>query len=437
MKNILIYSGHNALIGGDAHYIFSLINSLDISNYNLKLFTDINPLFKERSYAWLKVDIPINYLPTRPHVFKKFSFEKHCTSLDQNNVGGFSIIIHWILTFKIANYPICKYFDWLYKKLSFARTFDVIKNFFIFYKLFKEQKSWVDVFHFNNGGYPAKEAGLIAIIVAKLFKVKVIIMKYNNVPRKKNRLRPIEYVYDYLIPKYCTYIISDSDMTRLLLIKRRKFPFSKIITIRDGMENVKLMSKEEIEDYKFNLGIRKDSPVLLISGNLQEDRKGHIQLFNAIKIVCSKYPETLLLVVGNADRKREMTLKEIVRDLGLNKNILFLGYRKDIYELNSISDITLTPSVGVESIPFTILEGARVAKPVITTTAGACSEGVIDGQTGFIVQPFKIDQLVEKIIFLLDNKDLRKEMGLKSKILFLERFLLQRGVNKHLELFNS
>ena len=138
------------------------------------------------------------------------------------------------------------------KRFPFKRTIEHLVNIRIFYRLFKDKKGKVDIFHFNNGGYPAKESGLMAIFMAKLFKVNIIIMKYNNVPRRKILYRPTEHLYDWLIPKFCTKIISDSDFTKLLIIKKRNFPANKLITIRDGLEDVSLMNEERINSIKEN-----------------------------------------------------------------------------------------------------------------------------------------------------------------------------------------
>ena len=144
-----------------------------------------------------------------------------------------------------------------------------------------------------------------------------------------------------------------------------------------------------------------------------------------------KFPNVLLLIVGSGGEKRKALLDHEIRQLGLATNVRFLGYRTDISELNCIANIALTPSTGVESIPYTIIEGARMCTPVITTTMGGCSEAVIDGKTGFVVEPGDINMLAEKIICLLDDPALQKSMGKQSRALFLERFLLDKVIEEH------
>ena len=66
---IVIYSGHDEFIGGDVHYTFDLVNKLINNGYKVKILTDQNKLFSKRADAWLKVQLPIEYLDTSPRLF--------------------------------------------------------------------------------------------------------------------------------------------------------------------------------------------------------------------------------------------------------------------------------------------------------------------------------------------------------------------------------
>ena len=73
---IVIYTGHNELIGGDVHYTFDLVNKLINSGNKVKILTDHNKLFSKRADAWLKVQLPIEYLDTSPKLFDLHFFER-------------------------------------------------------------------------------------------------------------------------------------------------------------------------------------------------------------------------------------------------------------------------------------------------------------------------------------------------------------------------
>ena len=73
---IVIYTGHDELIGGDVHYTFDLVNKLINSGYKVKILTDHNKLFSKRADAWLKVQVPIEYLDTSPKLFTQHFFDR-------------------------------------------------------------------------------------------------------------------------------------------------------------------------------------------------------------------------------------------------------------------------------------------------------------------------------------------------------------------------
>ena len=127
-----------------------------------------------------------------------------------------------------------------------------------------------------------------------------------------------------------------------------------------------------------------DSPVLIITANLEESRKGHKVLFKALTKITIKYPKIILLVVGDGTKKNE--LENYCSELSLKNNIIFLGHRTDIAELNDIADIAIVPSIGFEGIPYTVREAMRSGKPVITTKAGGCDEAVENTVNGMIVK---------------------------------------------------
>jgi glycosyltransferase involved in cell wall biosynthesis len=434
-KNLLIYTGHNELIGGDAYYMFNILNRLDYCKFNVELYTDVNKLFNNRAKAWSEIDLNVNYINTRPILFRKFWFDTYYDKIADKDSHIINKLICSFLNIGSGKIRLRNILRFVFKRIALRRFRGLVLNFFLFYRLFKEKKGEVDIFHFNNGGYPAKEAGLVALMVAKMFKVKVIVKTLHNIAEKKTLRKPLGYFYDYFVPRATTKIISTSDAVGNALIERRKFPRDKITTIRCGLDSIEPLSRLKIEQKRDELNVADNQQIIIITGNIEEKRKGHEELFQALAIVKEMVPNVLLLVIGNGSEERMNHLNNCVEKLGIQKNIRFMGYRTDIFELNSVADFTLTPSVGIESIPFTIIEGARLGKPVITTTVGACSEAVIHNETGFVVKPFDIEDLADKIITILNDKDMRKRMGEKAVELFTERFLLSKTVCEHEDIY--
>ena len=434
---IVIYTGHNELIGGDVHYTFDLANKLIDSGHKVKILTDHNKLFSKRADAWLKVQLPIEYLDTRPKLFERHIFERFYTDLEQINkqqkLSGFKKLMYELLGINILSRQLHWYLKVITRMLTMVYIREHLRNFLLFTEVMKNSEHRDAVFHFNNGGFPAKVAGIWAMWAAKRAGVKRIVMTVHNMARK--RRFPIDIVCDAIASNCCDLIITASDAVKNELLQNRKIPAYLYRTIRCGLEDAQPLDVAARLRKLKELEIDPKQPVLLISGNYEEERKGHRPLLQALTKVKKQFPNVLLLIVGSGGEKRKALLDIEIEQLGIGKNVRFLGYRTDIMELNCIANISLTPSTGVESIPYTIIEGARMGTPVITTTMGGCSEAVIDGKSGFVVKPGDVSMLAEKIISLLSDSMLQKQMGEEGRALFLERFLLDKTTEEHFNVY--
>lgn len=435
---ILIYTGHDELIGGDVHYTFDLVNKLVTSGYRVKILTDHNKLFIERANAWLKVEVEVEYLDTRPKLFTPHFIEEYHANLqklaEQSNLPAFKKPLLALFSLKIGSRPFAWYLKIFIRTISLTYIRAHITNMKVFAKVFEDQENRDMVFHFNNGGFPAKVAGVFAVLMAKRAGVKRIVMTVHNMARK--RRLPIDLLCDWIVRSYCAAIITASDRVKNELLKNRKIPANICQTIRCGLEDLDRLPAADCLAKRAELSILPQQPLLLISGNYEEDRKGHRPLLEALARVKLRFPNVLLMIVGSGSDKRKTLLESDIERLGISEQVSFLGYRRDIYELNSIADISLTPSTGDESIPYTIIEAARLGNPVITTTMGGCSEAVDDGVSGFVVVPGDVAMLADKIELLLSDSELRKSMGAKGRELFLDRFLLDGRTEEHFTVYS-
>ena len=434
---IVIYTGHNELIGGDVHYAFDLVNKLVNSGYNVKILTDHNNLFSTRADAWLKVELPIEFLDTSPKLFTPHFLEQFYSGLEQadeqQKLSGLKKVLYRLLSVNLGSSPVHWYLKVLVRLLTLTYIRGHIKNFKLFTKVMKKPEHRDAVFHFNNGGFPAKVAGLWALWAAKRAGVKRIIMTVHNIAGK--RRLPIDIIYDTIARNCCDLIITASDQVKSELLHKRNIPPHLCRTIRCGMEDAEQLDDTACLTKLRELEITPGQPVLLITGNYEEERKGHRPLLRALAIVKQQFPDVLLLIVGSGSEERKALLDSEIEQLSIKENVCFLGYRTDILALNCIANICLTPSTGVESIPYTIIEGARMATPVITTTMGGCSEAVIDGESGCVVVPGDVNMLADKISFLLADPALQERMGGKGRELFLERFLLDKRAEEHFGIY--
>jgi len=433
------------LVGGDAKYIVDLLNNINLNNYEIVFYTDENKYFKQKFAQILINSISVKYISTRPYLFKKFIYSKwynkHFSS-DELNSSNNNIIFK-ILNKEIRERKIIEYIQWLFSELRMLLQifwiYDFIFNFFVFRKIFINHINTKTIFHFNNGGYPAKESGLAAIIAAHFYGIKKIVMTIHSSPRMR---RPTLFIsdrfYDRLISKYCDVIISASEYGKGLMVKERFFPNDKIITIHCGISDKVINSDQKLSSIYNKIGsVKKDAITILAVGHLDWKGKGWDVLIPSIAEVKNEFPNIILFVAAGGSKSAFKKYKELAINNGLENDIKFLGFQPDVSIFYDLCDFFIAPYTGPEATPYTIKEAMRASKPVITTNTGGCPEAVINDLTGLIVEKNSIEELSGAINNLILNKQLRKKMGKEGRKLFQSKFLLSDKVIEHESLYKS
>jgi glycosyltransferase involved in cell wall biosynthesis len=106
------------------------------------------------------------------------------------------------------------------------------------------------------------------------------------------------------------------------------------------------------------------------------------------------------------------------------KNVVFLGFvtRKKLIELVRFSLFTVLPSEWYENCPMAVLESFAFGKPVIGANIGGIPDLIDDGSTGMLFDSGDVDDLAEKINYLLINKNLVVKMGRNARKMVEEKY---------------
>ena len=129
----------------------------------------------------------------------------------------------------------------------------------------------------------------------------------------------------------------------------------------------------------------------------------------------------LWLVGGGEGRAR---CERQVTELGLAREVRFLGYRNDIPELLGRSDIAVLTSLK-EGIPRAALEAMAAGLPMVGTRVTGTREVVRDGETGFLVDVGDPSALADALARLIDDPALRARMGAAGCERVRQRFSIE------------
>lgn len=142
--------------------------------------------------------------------------------------------------------------------------------------------------------------------------------------------------------------------------------------------------------------------------------------------------QPLFLIAGDGPKKA--MLKKMARQLGIEKNVEFLGFRNDIYELIDCSDIVVLSSRS-EGLGISILEALALEKPVVATNVGGISEIVDHRKTGLLVPSDDPEALAEAMLYFINNPQEAKVMAEKGCRMVFEKFTIETMIDNLQELF--
>jgi len=155
-------------------------------------------------------------------------------------------------------------------------------------------------------------------------------------------------------------------------------------------------------------------------------------LVDAMTKVIRAVPNAHGLIIGGVHRAGEsyhQQLQDRIRELHLEHALTVTGFRRDIADVMNAIDIVVHTSVRPEPFGRVILEGMLLAKPVVASAAGGVPELIHDGETGFLTPPGDAAGLANRLIPLLRNADLRRDVGLRAQAWAREAFSLTRHVS--------
>ncbi len=193
---------------------------------------------------------------------------------------------------------------------------------------------------------------------------------------------------------------------------------NKLIYIPNAIPEIGQDALRKPEELRKELGIAKDEFVIGTISNFYET-KGHVFLIEAVKRLYDEGCSFKTIFAGEGPKFQEM--QELAKEY---KDIIFLGYREDNYDVMNILDLFVLPSIK-EGMPYVILEAMSIGKPVFCTKVGALTDMVKDGVNGYITEPGDSTLIYDKLKGILNNRDMLSVTGEHGKNYVNEKFSMK------------
>ena len=225
--------------------------------------------------------------------------------------------------------------------------------------------------------------------------------------------------------------VSQEDIKKGLRYKIAKE--EKFVLIRAAIDVNYYKNYKPQTDLKKSLSLAPETKIVTTIGPFKP-QKNLSDFIKAAEIVSKNVPEAMFLIVGDgALRKR---LEEQISAANMQNKVILLGWRYDIAEILTSSDIFVMTSLW-EGLPCAIIEAMCCAKPVIANAVDGVKEVILEGENGFKIKPYDYKDTAKKIINLFTDSVLLKEMSAKAKDCVGKDFDINYMVLRHEKLYLS
>ncbi|MEQ1561366.1 MAG: glycosyltransferase family 4 protein [Nitrospira sp.] len=235
------------------------------------------------------------------------------------------------------------------------------------------------------------------------------ISPFKHLLDNKFRYNPFRNIIIKHYLKYVDRLFSVSGVIKIILEKNS---ISPVEVVHNGIDISNwAVDEDALIDFKkkYNLENKK---VLFFGGRLSSAKGGSV-VIDVLENISKKVNNVVLLVAGNKNKSAEEML-ERAEKLGVKDRIVFTGWieHKDIRYAYASSDVVLVLSQYIDPFPTVNLEAMASKRPVVGTMFGGTPEAVLDGKTGYIVNPRDVGMISEKILNLLENPEKARQFGL-------------------------
>lgn len=237
-----------------------------------------------------------------------------------------------------------------------------------------------------------------------------------------------------LLLKNSSRIIAVANELAKDIEEQYKIPEEKIIVISNGID-VEQFKPKNLSTLKQDLGIKEEKIVLFV-GVISKQKGLHI-LLKALKHVLEYRDDVRLIIVGQGHHLKK--IKCLTEDLKIKQNVIFTGRisNEDLPEYYNIADIIVVPSTGAEGLPVVIVESMATGKPVIASKIGGIPTAIEHFKEGILVEPRNSNELSEKILELLNNREMAENLGKAGRKKALEQFSLDRMIEQTIKVYEE
>lgn len=296
-------------------------------------------------------------------------------------------------------------------------------------KIIKEEN--IDIIHSNDyaGFLIAGKLPIITTILHPRF------CEINNFGLQ-SMMNLLGQVMENKVLKKSDKIIAISHLTYDLLLSKYPAFKNKTNVIVVGVDINKF--KKVKSDIRKKYNIKKNEILLFSPGGARQKRKGSEILFEALSKLKKEYTFKCIITGKDMDIGWGEKFRKIIKSFPLKDNLILTG-EVDYDELPkyySTSDIVVFPSL-FEGFGIPTLEAMACEKPIIATKTGEAPYIITNLKNGLLIDPGDSEGLYKKIKFLIENRDIRINLGKNGRKSIEKKYSWEEIVKEYIKVYEE
>ncbi len=244
----------------------------------------------------------------------------------------------------------------------------------------------------------------------------------------------INMIFKLLALNFCDTFITAGGKVKEYYFSDKRFSQKQIVEIQAPVDTSVFDPSKVKEDYQIASypGLK-----IVTVGNINP-LKGIEYLIKMASILNKEYDDLNFFVVGphySSQQKYSEKIRKMVKNLKLI-NFHFYGQTDSVSSVLKAADIYVCSSIS-EASPVAVWEAMSMAKPIVSTDVGDVARFIKNGENGFVVPIRDAVGLADKMRELIQNKELREEMGQKSRIAAVQYLDIDICTKKHVVFYKQ
>ncbi len=230
-------------------------------------------------------------------------------------------------------------------------------------------------------------------------------------------------------------LIVQSHFMKTDIEKLYRIPSCKIKVVPSGVDYERFAGACPSKEITSRLGQQLEGKLVVGFCGRLVPMKNVAYLLHGIAKMCQR-ARVLVLIIGDGDER--LNLESLAAALGIRNNVVFVGHTDRVENFLKLSHVFVLPSL-YEPFSNALLEATASGLPCIALTPSigrartSCSEVILDGETGFVVNGDDPQDLASRLDYLVENQGRCGEMGVNAQRRCRQEYSWKACAERYLE----